>query len=366
MKDIEVNSKCPNCGSQLKYDTKTKQLKCISCSSLFDIESFKKGDLDEEERDYFEVLRELMKNKVTKEVVSSLRCENCGAMLRHDENTTSIVCPFCASSHIVETNFEEDIIPITGIIPFNIDKAECNLKFHKWIGGKLFAPSKFKNSNFVLDIHPLYLPFWTFDIDCYTKYSARRGDREYVTIRTTDAQGNTITKRECRMDWSTRSGTCHNSFDDLVVLACKNQSNRYYIERVCKFNFNVMEKFNPKFLIGYPSEKISIPVRDGFLKAKDSIKPEIERTIKRHVGGDEVKILSYSTTYEDVTFKQVLMPIYNGIYDYNGRKYSFAMNGQTGEFEGGYPISGLRVFIFVVIIVLVISLVGYLSFYYGA
>ena len=50
MENMQTESKCPNCGSQLKYDPESKCLKCVSCSSLFDIESLGQGDLDNEEQ----------------------------------------------------------------------------------------------------------------------------------------------------------------------------------------------------------------------------------------------------------------------------------------------------------------------------
>lgn len=289
--------------------------------------------------------------------MSSLNCKNCGAVLRHDGNTTSTVCPFCGSSHIIKTNLEEEVIPITGIVPFSINKKECNIQFHKWIKNKFFAPKKFKDSKFELDLYPIYLPYWTFDMECYTEYEARRGDYEYVWVEKKDAQGNTVRERERKIHWSYRSGSCRDSFDDIMVLGSTNNNNHYYIRRVCKFDFNSMEKFNSKFLVGYAGEKISLPLDQGFEEAKRSIQHKINHSIEWDVGGDEVRILSKHTQYEDVTFKQVLVPIYNGLYSYNGKQYNFVMNGQTAQFAGGYPTSAAKIFVFIASILCAIALV---------
>lgn len=354
MEEKEINSKCPNCGSELKYDTKTKMLKCISCSSVFDIESLGKGDLDDEEYDYHTMIKELRETKLTKEVVASLNCKNCGANLMYDENTTSTVCPFCGSSQIIKTNLEEEVIPISGIVPFNMDKNECNIKFHSWIKSKFFAPRKFKKAKYELDLYPIYLPFWTFDMECFTKYRAERGDYRYITVRKRNSDGEWVSERKRVTDWSYRRGSCENSFDDVMVLGSKNQKNHYYINKVCKYNFNNMEKFKPEFLIGYQGEKISLSLEEGFEQAKQNVVSEIERSIRYDVGGDECRILSYNTRYEDITFKQVLVPVYNGLYRYNNKKYNFVMNGQTAKFAGSYPVSGIKVFFFVAIIIALI------------
>ena len=198
MEEKEIDTQCPNCGSQLKYHTKRKNLKCVSCSSEFNIESFGKGKLDEEELDYNEMLEKLKNTKLEKSLVESLHCENCGAILNCDSTTTSTICPFCGSSHIIKKNLEEEVIPISGIIPFVINKRECQEQFHKWIKGKAFAPNHFKNSKFDLDLFPIYLPYWTFDMNCHTTYEAKRGDHYYVNVTKHDMHGNLVSERERR------------------------------------------------------------------------------------------------------------------------------------------------------------------------
>ena len=141
-----------------------------------------------------------------------------------------------------------------------------------------------------------------------------------------------------------------------MILGSENHNNRYYINKVSKFNFERMEKFNSQFLIGYPSEKISLPLEEGFKQAQVAVQPKIRQTIEWDVGGDECRILSCSTEYSDVTFKQVLVPIYNGIYSYNGKQYNFVVNGQTAKFAGGSPVSGVKVTLFVCAIIAIIVL----------
>ena len=360
MENNSTNSKCPNCGSNLEYDAKINRLKCVSCDSSFEVESLGTGKLDEEEQDYEAMLEKMKSTHLKKATVASLNCKNCGANLNHNENTTSTVCPFCGSSHIIETNLEEEIIPISGIVPFGINKTDCNSYFHNWIKGKFFAPNKFKNAKYEIDLYPVYLPFWTFDMECYTRYHAKRGDYEYRWVEKRDADGNVRREREREIRWSYRSGSCTNSFDDVMILGSENHNNRYYINKVSRFNFERMEKFNSQFLIGYPSEKISLPLEEGFKQAQAAVQPKIRQTIEWDVGGDECRILSCSTEYSDVTFKQVLVPIYNGIYSYNGKQYNFVVNGQTAKFAGGYPTSWVKIFAVIAAIIIFMATIGIL------
>ena len=346
----KLNSTCPNCGSQLRYHTKLKQLKCISCSSVFDIESLGKGKLDHLEDDYFETIKRLRETKLVKETITSLNCKNCGAMVKNGDNVHSTVCPFCGSNHVFEEQIEEEVIPITGVIPFNISKRECNEKFHKWIKGKFFAPSAFKNTKFELDLYPIYLPYWTFDMKCITDYEGSRGEYYYEEHVREDSEGNKTVERERKTRWYHADGTVYNSFDDVLVLGSTNEKNRYYIAKVSRYNFEEMQQFNPKFLMGYVSERISLPLIDGFKKAQESVDFSIRNSIDWDIGGDEQRIYHYHTKHEDVTFKQVLVPVYNGLYSYQGKQYNFVMNGQTGQFAGGHPTSGAKIAMVVLLI----------------
>ena len=49
-----INSKCPNCGSELKFLPSSTQTKCVSCDSTFEIDCIKEGYLDEEEVNFAE------------------------------------------------------------------------------------------------------------------------------------------------------------------------------------------------------------------------------------------------------------------------------------------------------------------------
>ena len=71
--------------------------------------------------------------------------------------------------------------------------------------------------------------------------------------------------------------------------------------------------------------------------------------IRHDIGGDEQRIVSYETSYSNVKCKQIMMPVYNGVYKYKGSTYSFAINGQNGSFYGKAPVSGTKVFLYILL-----------------
>ncbi len=46
-----------------------------------------------------------------------------------------------------------------------------------------------------------------------------------------------------------------------------------------------------------------------------------------------------TATYEDETFKHILLPVWMAAYKYAGKSYRFLVNGQTGEVQGERPWS---------------------------
>ncbi|MEM8486403.1 MAG: hypothetical protein AAF564_12700, partial [Bacteroidota bacterium] len=61
------------------------------------------------------------------------------------------------------------------------------------------------------------------------------------------------------------------------------------------------------------------------------------------IGGDEQRILYKDTSYSNITFKHILLPIWISSYRYKGEIYRFMVNGQTGEVQGQRPWSKLKI-----------------------
>ena len=70
---------------------------------------------------------------------------------------------------------------------------------------------------------------------------------------------------------------------------------------------------------------------------------EIDRDIRRDIGGDEQRITSRNTRYDDVRFKHILLPVWISSYRYADKVYRFVVNGRTGEVQGERPWSAWKI-----------------------
>ena len=108
------------------------------------------------------------------------------------------------------------------------------------------------------------------------------------------------------------------------------------------------------------AEKYSIGLKQGWERAKEIIRERLDGGIRRRIGGDEVRSLTFRTSYDKMTYKHVLLPLWISAYQYKGKAYSFVVNGQTGEIEGSAPVSAAKV---AGIIIAVLAVIGVIFFF---
>ena len=91
----------------------------------------------------------------------------------------------------------------------------------------------------------------------------------------------------------------------------------------------------------------------------------ITQLIKKDIGGDEQRIYSVNTKYNDITFKHVLLPIWISAYRFKNKVYRFLINGRTGEVQGERPWSVWKIIFFSLSIAAVVTgiviLINYLN-----
>lgn len=340
-----VTYKCPNCGGIIKYDINAKNFLCESCKSEYTVE------IDEEvcEHDFDTYDLEEAKSEMLTDMHLAI-CDSCGGEIYFDSHETAKRCPMCSSPKIREQAAESGIAP-HGIIPFRIDKYEAQQRFHQWITKRFFAPNLLKKAYQEGILEGLYVPFWTYDSDVSSFYSGFGGKtRTYK-----DSKGNIQT----RTDWYPVSGHVSQSFDDILVCASKRQSSKL-LNAVSNYDtITDIESFAPEYLSGYMAERYSIDGKEGFETAKEVIDSTMRSLADSHIrarGYDRANVVSIRSSYDNITYKSVLLPLYSAQYSYKGKDYSYAINGQTGKIKGNYPLSPVKISILIAAITAVIIL----------
>ena len=343
-KTISNQLDCRECGALLKYAPGTTHLKCEYCGAANEIAEAAAPTVIEE-IDFVKFLNENY-DGVEKQEVITVKCNNCGASSTLLPNITSDSCPFCASPIVITGGTANSIIKPKYLLPFKIEIKQAVEDFKKWIGSLWFAPNDLKKYADSSDkLNGMYIPYWTYDSETVSSYSGERGTN-YTTTESysTFENGKSVTKTRTvtRISWSYVSGTVYNNFDDILVLA-SNSLPEKYTNALEPWDMQNLTAYSDKFLSGFRTESYQVDVKTGFEKSKVIMEAGIRTSICRDIGGDHQRISSVNSTYNNITFKHILLPVWLSAYRYKEKVFRFMINGRTGEVQGERPYSTIKI-----------------------
>jgi len=342
----ETDKKCPNCGATVTFDPALGKMHCEYCGYECELP---KAD---NENSIVEIDFESAVNTESCEwgaEKKSVQCKSCGAVSIYDALETAAVCPFCGSTQVMPAATEKTIAP-GGMIPFSISKETAGESFTRWLKRKWFTPKKAKQSASPESFKGVYLPYWTYDAQTTSNFTAKAG------YDSTDKDGKTSTS------WRSVSGVYQEFIDDETVMASKRHADSG-VKQCEPFDLTKLETYNPKYLAGFVAERYSIGLKEGWEIAQTSINSKLNSSIndyiKHHWRCDRVNRLKFSTIYSNITYKYVLVPAWVSSFQYKDKTYQFAVNGQTGRVGGRAPISAFRVILAILISVGIIWAIQY-------
>jgi len=342
-----INFTCPSCGAPQKFSPASGKLVCEFCRKEIPIEISQDIIREYEFTDAVASLKAQEHQIIEKDV----KCKKCGGSFTLTPYSFSSNCPYCGTPAI--TDFIKEITP-KSLIPFQLTHTQAQKRFRQWVGSRWFAPNAFKK---YLDgddtLTGYYLPYWTYDSDTISPYRGLRGDVYYVTVTKTIVQNGRqrqIRVQEPRINWTPVSGTVYVSFDDITIGASKTIS-RAILDSLEPWDTTELVPFNEKYLSGFEAEEYTVALDNGFEFAKAKMIHKIEQNIRYDIGGDQQQIQQMHTQHRDVTYKNVLFPVWTASFQWKGKEYYYAINAQSGKIVGERPYSSMKI-IFAVLTVL--------------
>ena len=337
----ETNEKCPNCGATVVFDPASGMMRCQYCGYSCELP---KAENESEicEMDFESALHTESYN--WGEQKKTVQCTHCGAVTIYDALETAAVCPFCGSTNVMPAANENTIAP-GAVCPFAITKEQASERFSAWMKRKFFAPSKAKESARPEAFQGVYLPYWTYDAQTTSNFTARAGyDR---TVKDKDGHSRVET------DWRRVNGVHQELFDDVTVMASKRQENSG-VKACGPFDFSKLVPYTPKVVAGFIAERYSIGLKEGWDLAQKIIqfrlRSNISDHVRKHWRANRADSVKFSTLYSNITYKYILVPIWISSFKYKDKIYQFAVNGQTGKVGGKAPVSGGKVFLVIALV----------------
>ena len=324
--------KCPCCGGAITFDSTAQKMKCPYCDTEFEMETLKNYDreLRNEQSDdmQWESAAGSEWQQGETEGLRSYVCKSCGGEIVGDANTAATSCPFCGNPVVMMGQLSGSLKP-DYVIPFKLDKKAAKAALQKHYSGKRLLPKVFKDQNHIDEVKGIYVPFWLFDADAEAniRYRATRvrawSDSNYNYTETSFfsvARGGSIGFEKVPVDGSAKIA------DDLM-------------ESIEPFDFSEAVDFQTAYLAGYLADKYDVDAEQSIGRANERIKQSTADAFAATVHGyTTVMPESVSVRLQNGQAKYALYPVWLLNTTWNGQKYTFAMNGQTGKLVGDLPL----------------------------
>ena len=324
--------KCPCCGGAIGFDSTLQKMKCPYCDTEFDMDTLKDYDaeLQSDQSDQMEWETAAGSNWREGETdgLRSYVCKSCGGEIVGDANTAATACPFCGNPVVIMEQFSGVLKP-DFVIPFKLDKKAAKAGLMKHLTGKRLLPKVFKDQNHIDEIKGIYVPFWLFDtdVDAQIRYRATRvrtwSDRDYNYTETSHFmvhRGGSIGFEHIPVDGSAKMA------DDLM-------------ESIEPYDFSEAADFRTAYLAGYLADKYDVTAEESVDRANERVKRSTEDAFAGTVQGyTTVTTENSSVQFHGGKARYALYPVWLLNTTWNEKKYTFAMNGQTGKFVGDLPV----------------------------
>lgn len=324
--------KCPCCDGAIAFDSASQKMKCPYCGNEFEMETLASYDNelhnDTESNMQWETNAGSEWQEGETDGLRTYQCKSCGGEIVGDDTTASTKCPYCGNPVVMMGQFTGALKP-DFVIPFKLDKKAAKAALIKHYSGKKFLPKVFKDQNHIEEIKGVYVPFWLFDADADANirykgtrvrvWSDSRYDYTETSFYNVTRQGSLGFER-VPVDGSTK-------MDDKLM------------ESIEPFDFSQAVDFQTAYLAGYVADKYDVDAETSIERANARIKKSTEDAFAETVDGyNVVTPVASSINLQNGTSKYALFPVWILNTKWNGKDYTFAMNGQTGKLVGNLPL----------------------------
>ncbi|MBR3692533.1 MAG: hypothetical protein IKL89_07555 [Clostridia bacterium] len=324
--------KCPCCDGAIEFDSTLQKMKCPWCGTDFDVDTLRAFD-EELQKEPADAMKwdTAAGTAWQQEECDGLRryiCNSCGGEIVGDKTLAATACPFCGNPTVIADQFRGELRP-DFVIPFKLDKKAAVAALRKHYLGKRLLPRAFKDENHITEVKGIYVPFWLFDADAdaYIRYKATRvrfwSDASYDYTETSHFS-------------VTRAGSL--GFDRVPVDGSAKMDDAL-MESFEPYDFSEAVDFRTAYLSGYLADIYDIGAEESAERAGERIRTSTEAAFASTVSGYSSCVpVSTRIALQNSSAKYALFPVWLLNTKWEGKVYTFAMNGQTGRFVGDLPM----------------------------
>ncbi len=370
MRNETLNISCPNCGASLRFDASIGKLKCEYCGCEITAEEIEKLSASvQTNKDTFEE-RKKKEWDFEESSFKSYVCSACGAELVADAVTAVMRCPFCGDHAIAAAQISGSLRP-DYIIPFHVTKEQVIQKYKDYYSG-FIIPEKFRRNGEIEEIQGVYVPFWLYsgkaEVDAL--YSGKRSSNKKVkkeVLQKVNGKMQTVNKKVLEEKGKYYDVSRHKEkmFSRIPVDASKRMQDDL-MDCIEPYDYEELKGFSPAYLPGYMAERFDVDEKADMERAGNRIKGTVSKEIEnelRENGYDKCKKKNVDLKIEDGTVEYAFLPVWMLTVQWKKKKWTFAMNGQTGDMTGNLPISPIKLTILSLITYVIVAIVTHIIYF---
>ncbi|MCR4655207.1 MAG: hypothetical protein K5770_03135 [Lachnospiraceae bacterium] len=350
--------KCPDCGAAMRFDPLSDKLVCDYCGKVMEIKASKKeppdkgsisgkadatakkekqnktekektsGDTDSIVNGFdFDSLNE-MASRPDAQSLPIYNCVSCGAEVIASPEQVATSCPYCGNNIVLTQKVSGQLRP-DGLIPFKIDSKAMPAAVRNYYKGKKLLPRRFFADSVLGNVTGVYVPFWVFSgkLSGRLTYSAE----QHSSFREGDY-------RVTQTDHYQLTRDVEASFENVPVDAGEKISDAL-MDSLEPFNMKDVKPFDMRYLAGFTADRFDVAKDETAKHAQKRMHSTTAQSANSHAGAGYTNVsASGGRLSASLSAKYLLFPVYMFDVVFNGKKYPFAVNGQTGKVSGELPI----------------------------
>lgn len=322
--------KCPCCGGAIAFDAELQKMKCPYCDTEFETEALSAygSELSKETADDLAWENPGSDTWQEEDGIRSYVCRSCGGEVLADAHTAASACPYCGNPVVMTEQFAGALKP-DRVIPFKLNKKAAIDALKAHYKGKRLLPKVFQDENHLEEIQGIYVPVWLFDAeaDADVRYKATQvrawSDSRYDYTQTSYF----ALARSGRLAFSCIPVDGSTKMDDAMM------------EAIEPYDFSQAVDFRTAYLAGYLADRYDVSAEDSIQRANERIKRSTEEAFAATAKGYTSVIPEFSSVrLQNGQTRYALYPVWLLNTKWNGKVYTFAMNGQTGKLVGDLPM----------------------------
>lgn len=302
-----------------------RAVRCEICGSLIDEEDLFCANCGTEAPVPSAAAQPPITGHASRIATHNFSCTGCGASMSYDAAAQALRCPFCGSTQMEQLEAESKALRPEAVVPFEVSRTDAKEILQRWLGQGFWRPADLVKEASLVDIAPVYVPYWAFSAETYTYWTAD-------TSRTPPG---------ARGDWFPLFGEHHGRYAGMLVGAGQALTAEE-TAALCPFDLDKALPPEQVDLENVTVEQFGLPRKYARARARHGLH-ESERAAcqQRYVPGNARNVHA-NVRIESMAGRPVLLPVWIMAYRYRNRLYRFLINGQTGQTTGQAPVSVVK------------------------